>query len=63
MDRKNQRLDNAAKQLADLIEANFEKLSPEQRERKSQAFHDVVAKIGNRAKSSSVQKPLGAHGL
>ena len=63
MNGKNRRLDKAAKQLADLIEANFEKLSLEERERKAQAFYDVVAKIGNRAKSSSVQKPLGAHGL
>jgi hypothetical protein len=59
MNGKNRRLDKAAKQLADLIEANFEKLSLEERERKAQAFYDVVAKIGNRAKSSYCSKIAG----
>ena len=60
MDRKNQRLDNAVKQLADLIQANFEKLPLDERKRKERAFHDVVAKIGNRAKSSERPKTAGS---
>jgi hypothetical protein len=48
---KNQRLDKAAKQLANLIETHLENLSPKERERKEQAFNKAVAKVGNRAKS------------
>jgi hypothetical protein len=52
MNGKNRRLDKAAKQLEDLIETHLESLSPKDRERKERAFHNVVAKVGNRAKSS-----------
>ena len=58
MTQKNPRLDKAAKQLADLIETHLENLPPKDRERKERAFHNVVAKVGNRAKSSERPKTV-----
>jgi len=54
MERKN-RLDQAAKQLAELIEGHLAKLPPAERKARSEAFHEVVAKVGTRAKS---EEPL-----
>jgi len=56
MNQKDRRLDKAAKQLADLIENHLENLSPKDRERKERALHNVVAKVGSRAKSSERPK-------
>jgi hypothetical protein len=55
MERKKQ-LDKAAVELATLLENHFDALSPQEREAKSAALHQVVAKIGSRAKSSEPPK-------
>jgi hypothetical protein len=50
------RLDKAVKQLADLIETHLDNLPAKERERKERAFHNVVANVDNRAKSSERPK-------
>jgi hypothetical protein len=59
MERK-KRLDKAAKELAALLEAHFDGLSPREREAKSSAFHEAVAKVGTRAKSAEPPKTQGS---
>ena len=59
MNQKNPRLDKAAKQLGDLIETHLENLPPKERERKERAFHNVVAKVGDR--SSERPKTVESH--
>ena len=44
MDRK-KRLDKAAKELAAIFEKHFDRLPSQEREAKSSAFHEAVAKI------------------
>ena len=61
MERK-KRLDKAAKELATLLENHFSTLSPQEREAKSVAFHEAVAKIGTRAKSGEPPKTQGSRG-
>ena len=51
--------DKAAKDLAALLEKHFDSLSPQEREEKSAAFQEVVAKVGTRAKSV---EPPGTQG-
>ena len=58
MERKKQ-LDKAAKDLAALLENHFDGLLSAEREAKSVAFHEAVAKIGTRAKSSEPPKTQG----
>jgi hypothetical protein len=40
-----------AERLAAIVEAHLDQLSPSDRAEKMHAFHDVVSKIGTRAKS------------
>jgi hypothetical protein len=58
MDQK-KRLEKATKDLDALLENHFDSLTPAERKAKSAAFHQAVAKIGTRAKSSG---PLTAQG-
>ena len=58
MDRK-KHLDKATKDLDTLLENHFDSLTPAEREAKSAAFHQAVAKIGTRAKSAG---PLTTQG-
>jgi hypothetical protein len=48
-------LDKAAKELLALLEGHFQSLPPQEREAKSLAFQNAVAKIGSRAKSAGSQ--------
>jgi hypothetical protein len=43
--------DKGAERLAAIVEAHLDQLPPADRAGKIRAFHEVVAKIGNRAKS------------
>jgi hypothetical protein len=58
MERK-KHLEKAATELATLLEKHFDALSPHEREAKSAAFRQAVAKIGSRAKSSEPLKTQG----
>jgi hypothetical protein len=58
MDQK-KRLDRAAKDLAAVFEKHFSGLPPKEREVKSEAFREVIAKIGTRAKSEEPPKTPG----
>jgi hypothetical protein len=53
---RTKRLDEAAEQLANLIEGHLTRLPASEREAKSEAFHQSVAKIGTRAKSAGPPK-------
>jgi len=52
-------IDEATEELAALIENHFNDLPPEEREAKSSAFHEAVAKIGTRQKSAT-NRSLGS---
>ena len=54
------RIAKAAKELAALFETHFDGLSPREQEAKFAAFHDAVAKVGNRAKSVDIPKTQGS---
>jgi hypothetical protein len=54
--------DKGAERLAAIVEAHLDQLTPADRAEKVHAFHEVVARIGTRAKSgesrsSSVNRP------
>jgi len=50
--KRDKRLEQAAEQLADIFEEHFSKLPPSEREAKSRALHEAVAKVETRAKSA-----------
>jgi hypothetical protein len=43
--KQDKRLEKAAERLADIIEGHFAKLPPSEREARSRALHQAVAKI------------------
>jgi hypothetical protein len=62
MKSKKSSADNGAERLATIVEAHLDQLPSADRAEKIRAFHEVVAKIGNRAKSgesrsSAVNRP------
>ncbi len=59
MDQK-KRLDKAANELAAVFEKHFDALPPQEREARSLALHEAVAKIGTRAKSAEPPRTQGS---
>ena len=48
----------AAQEMADVFEAHFASLSPDERAKRERAVSEMVASIGSRAKSSAPVGPL-----
>jgi DNA invertase Pin-like site-specific DNA recombinase len=59
MKTKKARTEQAAEQIASIVEAHLEKLTPAERADRLHAFRQVVAKIGSEAKS---REPRAASG-
>lgn len=55
MKSKKSRVGNGAERLAAIVEAHLDRLSPADRTERLHAFHQVVAKVGTRAKSGSAR--------
>jgi hypothetical protein len=54
--KRDERLEKAAEQLADLLDGHLSKLPESEREAKSRALHQAVARIGTDAKASEPQR-------